>query len=79
MLVKDKQDMTGEFERTVNFMGDVLSNRETNHKFFKLNTCDDEADIETDENEPEGGPVTSNFTIDFFFRVLKCIIFLHPK
>ena len=67
MLEKDKQGMTGGFLRTVDFLGDALKNRETTHKIWKSDTCDDEADINTYDNEPEVGPVTGSFTIDIFF------------
>ena len=70
MLEKDKQGMTGGFLRTVDFLGDALKNRETTHKIQKFKTCDDEADIDTDDNEPEGGPVTGNFTIDVSFFLI---------
>ena len=70
MLEKCKQGITGEFERTVNFLGDALSNRETTHKIWKFKTCDDEVDIDTDDNDPEGGSVTGYFTIDIFFLLI---------
>ena len=71
MLEKCKQGITGEFERNVNFLGDALSNRETTHKIWKFKTCDDESDIYSDDNEPEGGSVTGYFTIGVFFCLLK--------
>ena len=63
--------MTGEFERTVDFLGDAFSNIETTHKFLRFKTCDDEVDIEADNNGTEGGPVTVNFNIDVFFLLIK--------
>ena len=71
ILEKDKQGMNRKFERTVDLLGDAFSNRETTHKIWKFKTCYDEADIDTDDNEPEGGPVTGNFTIDIFFLIIK--------
>ena len=66
MSAKDKYGMNGQFERTVEFLGDALSNKQTTRKIWKLNTCGHKADTETDENEPEGGHVTNKFTIDVF-------------
>ena len=66
-----KQGVNREFERTVNLLGNELSNRDTTKQIWKFKNCDNEADIDTDENEPEGGPVTGNFTIDIFFRLFK--------
>ena len=34
MLAKYKQGMTGEFERSVDFLGDEFSNRETTHNIW---------------------------------------------
>ena len=53
MLEKYKHVMTREFERTVDFLGNALSNREATHKICKFKTCDDEADIHTGDNDPE--------------------------
>ena len=59
--------MTREFESKVDFLGDALSNIDTTHKIWKFKTCDDEADIYTYENDPEGGSFTGYFSIDVFF------------
>ena len=48
-----------------------MSNRETNLKISEFKNCDDEAYIEIDDNELEGGYITGYFTIDVFFRLLK--------
>ena len=80
MLAKNKQDMDGEFERNVDFLSDALSNREMTHNCFKLNTCDDEADINSDNNDLEGGDVTGYFTIQIsFFCLFKKSISPQPK
>ena len=72
MSAKDKHGMSREFERTVNFLGDALSNRETTHKIWKFKTCDDEADIETDDKirwREDLSPGTSSLAS--FFRLFK--------
>ena len=80
MLAKNKQDMDGELERNVEFLSDASSNREMNQNCFKLNTCDDEADINSDNNELEGGYVTGYFTIQIsFFCLFKKSISPQPK
>ena len=67
MLAKDKQGMNRKFERTVDFLGNEFSNRQTTHKIWKFKTSDDKLGIKIDDNDPEGGPVTRNLIIDVFF------------